>query len=191
MSRLFVAVDLPPLLKAELDRLQEGLPGARWVSPDQLHLTLRFIGEVDAATMARLIAALREVCSPSFTLSLKGIGHFGRPARVLWVGLCASPELVELHHRISRALAECGLPPEERPFSPHITLARFREPPTSRLATFEGRYRDYTSPPFAISEFVLYSSRLTPQGAVHTREAAYPLGSTEGHTSPVTPRFPE
>lgn len=178
MIRLFVALSLPEALRARLSRLQEGLPGARWVDEDSLHLTLRFIGEVDQAMAADIDTALMQVKGEPFTLELSGIGTFetrGRPG-TLWVGGVASPELLSLRDRIESAVTRAGLNREGRRFSPHVTLARLKEPRRDRLAHYIAYHNLFASGPVPIDTFTLFSSSLGRDGALYTPEATYPLG---------------
>ncbi len=178
LPRLFVAIDLPEEIKASLSQLSCAVPGARWVSPSEIHLTLRFIGDVEPQTVAKIKKALSGIQFTSFPLRVAGVGHFpprGLP-RVLWLGLEPRPELMELQQRIESALQQAGVPPEERPFSPHITLARLKETPPAAVASFESLHRALDSPPFPVREYVLYSSVLTPKGAIHRKEEIYRLG---------------
>ena len=177
MYRLFVAVDLPQETKEAVRAICRGLPEARWVPLEQFHLTLRFIGDTDDDMFVAIKTALGKVVGAPFDLALEGIGHFppGRRARVLWVGMEQNETLTKLAKDVELALEMAGAPREERPFSPHITLARFREPPFGGIAPFEERHRDFALPPFTVTAFYLYSSVLTPKGAIHTREATYPL----------------
>lgn len=175
MPRLFVAVELPEQVKAELSRLARRISGARCVGASELHLTLRFIGEVDEASVALIKKALSDVRFSSFPLALKGVGHFpphGQP-RVLWVGLETHPELIRLQQQVEDALQRAGLPPETRGFSPHITLARFKEPRAREVAAFEAEHKGLAYPPTDVTEFILFSSVLSPKGATHTRECVY------------------
>ncbi|MCM2356922.1 MAG: RNA 2',3'-cyclic phosphodiesterase [Geobacteraceae bacterium] len=175
--RLFVAIDLPEEVKNGVAGLCGGLPEARWVPMEQFHLTLRFIGEVDEAGFRAIKVALAGVQAPPFPLALKGIGHFppGRHPRVLWVGLEGSAPLLELQQEVELALVSAAIPPEERKFSPHITLARLKETPAEKVLALEQRQGEFASTPFPVTEFHLYSSTLTREGAIHTREASYPL----------------
>ena len=175
MPRLFVAIDLPEPVKSPLSHMSGEIPGVKWVGAAEIHLTLRFIGEVDLRTCSRIKSALSGVSFVPFSLSLSGVGHFpphGHP-RVLWVGLEQRPELVLLQQRIEATLLQAGIPAEERPFSPHITLARLKETPAAVVARFEAAHRGLTFPPFEVNEFILYSSVLTPRGAIHNKEAVY------------------
>ena len=175
--RLFVAIDLPDNVKEQVAGLCCGLPGARWVNPEQLHLTLRFIGEVDGGMFRDIRETLDEVQSDPFTLQLDGVGFFpprGKP-RVVWVGLRQSVDLSQLRNRIESRLVALGLEPETRKFSPHITLARLKNTPAFKVGRFLETHNLFLSTPFAIDEFFLYSSRLGRNGAIHRIEAGYPL----------------
>ncbi len=177
MYRLFVAIDLPEEVKHAMAELSGDLPGARWVPREQLHLTLRFIGEVDEETFRRVKVALARVTGAAFTLSLIGIGHFppGRHPRVLWVGMEENDLLRELQKNVELALMEADIPPDDRKFSPHITIARLKETPAAQVEAFERVHGRFASEPFPVREFHLYSSTLTPKGAIHRREKTYPL----------------
>lgn len=175
MPRLFIAIDIPEDQKTSLTQLPGEIPGAKWVGPTELHLTLRFIGEVDPHTFSAIKTALSGVSFPSFPLSLVGVGHFpphGHP-RVLWVGLEQRPELIRLQQQIESALLQVGISADERRFSPHITLARLKETPSVAVAKFESIHRGLAFSPFAVEEFILYSSTLTPRGAIHKKERIY------------------
>ncbi len=175
--RLFVAVSLPEEVRATLAVLANGLPGARWVDSDNLHLTLRFLGELDAGDAADVDAAFSHVRAPAFDMSIAGLGHFGegRKPRALWVGVAANPALDHLHERIEQALVRAGLPPEGRKFKPHITLARFKSNPGARLPAYLAEHSLVRTGPFPVADFKLYSSFLSAQGAIHQVEASYPL----------------
>ena len=177
MPRLFVAIDIPPALCSVFNHMGQGLPGARAVPAGQIHLTLRFIGEVDGGMALDVHEALAEVTSEPFTLTACGIGHFpprGTP-RVLWVGIEPCPELVLLHNRVEQRLVRCGLAPEPRKFAPHITISRLKGCPLHRLGEFLAGNSLLRTDPFPVQEFILYSSRLIKSGAVHTVEQRYRL----------------
>ena len=177
MYRLFVAIDLPEELRVSVAAIGGKLAGARRVLAEQIHLTLRFIGEVDDKMFAVIRAALAGVSAAPFSLTLRGVGHFppGRHPRVLWVGMEACEPLMELQQRVELALIGTGIAPEERRFSPHITIARLRDTPPEAVLSLEERHRTFASDPFPVGAFYLYSSILTREGAIHKREAAYPL----------------
>jgi 2'-5' RNA ligase len=178
MPRLFVALDLPEDIKRSLEPLAAGLGDVRWMGAEQQHLTLRFLGEVDDGWGRDAAEALALVPGVPFELRLKGIGHFplrGEP-RVLWVGVERSPELQGLKRRIDRVLKVAGLPPDPRKYAPHVTLARIRGPLSpARVGTYLMRHSLYSSAPFAVSSFHLFSSWLRPEGAEYQIEASYDL----------------
>ena len=177
MPRLFIAVDLPENVIAALDRMCDGLPGARWSDPAQFHLTLRFIGEVEQGLFYEIGEALAAVSHPPFELALKGLGQFpprGAP-HTLWAGVeDPAGALPGLRRRIERELAEVGLAPERRKFMPHVTLGRFRvPPPPERLGSYLFRRNLFRTERFPVSSFALYTSRLRPEGSLYAMEASY------------------
>lgn len=178
MPRLFVALEMPEETKDALAPLMRGLGDVRWTSEDQLHLTLRFIGELDNGRANEVADALGLVLGAPFILRLKGIGHFpprGEP-RVIWAGVEHQPELVALKRRIDRALSQAGIDRDPTKYKPHVTLARLRRPPTrAGLATYLLRHSLFLSPPFPVSGFKLFSSWLDRHGADHHVEASYDL----------------
>jgi 2'-5' RNA ligase len=176
--RLFVAVELPDEIKDRLVALSSGLHGARWVDPAQMHLTLRFIGEVDRPQADDVAGALGQVYAPRFDVELAGLGEFsarGRPS-VLWAGVRPNAALAALQSRIESAVRRAGVAPETRKFHPHITLARFeRGGGIPQLGRYFAGHEPFTAGPFAADEFVLFSSVLGSEGATHIAEATYPL----------------
>ena len=177
MIRLFVAIDLPDGVKEGLRAISFGLPGAKWVPADQLHLTLRFIGEVDGGLFREIREALQHVESEGFAMNLKGLGYFPprQEPRVLWVGMEKSELLWQLRKKVDRELVQLGIPPEKRNFSPHITIARLKETPLARLTNFLSGNALFALPEFQVDCFYLYSSVLTPKGPIHQQEAGYHL----------------
>jgi len=175
--RLFVAVDLPESVRRQLAGLCFGVPGAHWVAAEQIHLTLRFIGEVDGAMFRDVREALAGVRSGSFAMQVQGLGYFPprQLPRILWAGVAKNEALVLLRNRVEATLVRCGLEPEGRKFAPHITLARLRETPLSRLTNFLAGNGLFTTEPFTVTEFHLYSSQVSAKGAMHQIEANYPL----------------
>jgi len=178
MPRLFVAVDLPAPVKERLTRLCTGLPGARWTPPEQMHLTLRFIGEVNSEQAGVVREALHEVRCEPFSLQLEGTGFFpprGGP-RVVWAGIRPSEPLVMLRNRVETVLTATGLKPEGLKFAPHVTLARLRNTPAKRVASYLAHNGLFLSEKFPVNEFQLYSSTLNHRGAKHFIESGYSLG---------------
>jgi len=178
MYRLFVAIDLPePVKEAVAGIAGRGLTGARLVPREQLHLTLRFIGDADDVMFHAIKKALSGVRGVSFPLTLKNVGHFppGRHPRVLWVGMEENEPLRELQREVEQAIIGAGISPEERAFSPHITIARLKETPPAKVAALEEKERLFSAGPFPVDEFYLYSSMLSRDGAIHKRETTFRL----------------
>lgn len=164
MLRLFVALELPMAVRDALLAAMGGVAGARWQRDDQLHLTLRFIGDVDRHQAADIVAALGTVKVLPLTLSLGGVGTFDRRGRIdtLWVGVTPPEGVAALAQRVDQALVRIGIALETRAFLPHITVARF-----GREAGSMGGFPLVPLPiaPFAIDGFALWESRLTQDGA--------------------------
>lgn len=175
--RLFVGIDPPDPIKVMLLSAMGGISGARWQRDDQLHLTLRFIGEVDRHMAADVAAALSGVHHPELTIALEGTDVFGKPGRpdTLWVGVTPEEPVKVLHNKVDQCLARVGLLPEKRQFKPHITIARLG-PRIGALNGFLEESGGLTSPPFTVRDFCLYESRLTQEGANYTILERYPLG---------------
>jgi len=177
MIRLFVAIPLPETVRTRLSMLQAGLPGARWIRPENIHLTLRFIGEVPEDVASDVDAALSGVRAPRFTLELDGVGSFsrGRYPHALWVGMVKSPPLMHLQAKIESALVRAGLTPEERKFAAHVTIARLKDVRLRRVEAWASVHGDFRAPPFEADRFVLYSSFLASESAIYTPEREYVL----------------
>ena len=179
MPRLFVAIDLPEDIKDRLLGLREhDLPPARWSRREALHLTLRFIGEVNEAKAERYAAALDSVRGEAFEMRISGVGQFpiNQRPRVIWAGVENRPALRDLHAAVNRALSSAGLPDDGRRFQPHITLMRFRKSPRRGISSAWIReHVDFFAEPFVVSAFALYESDLQPGGAVYTKRAVYGL----------------
>lgn len=176
MMRLFVALALPDEIAEGLLLVQGGVPGARWCNREQLHLTLRFIGEVDGRDAAAIDDALASISVPHFTLELKGVGEFGgKNPRALWAGVRDDTAVQHLQRKIESALQRVGIPADERKFAAHITLARLRGSPRDRVITFLATHALYASPSFEVNNFILYSSQTTPKGSLYRAERAYQL----------------
>jgi 2'-5' RNA ligase len=172
--RLFVGIDLPPELKLSLSLLASGLPGAKWVDPGNYHLTLRFIGEIDEGRAEDVDAALDQIRAGRFDLALATVNHFG--LRQLWVGVERNDALQHLHGKIESALTRLGLPPDERRYTPHVTLARLKGTSEQRLQTYLAAHALYRAPPFRVERFSLIASYLTKSGAIYEDQADYRLG---------------
>ena len=176
MIRLFVALALPDDVAQGLLGLQSGVPGARWSSREQLHLTLRFIGEVDEPAAGEIDEALASISAPRFVLELKGVGAFGgKNPRALWAGAAPNEALIHLQRKIESAIQRLGFPAEERKYTPHVTLARLRATPAGRVMDYIADHALYASGRFEITTFALFSSRLTSNGSIYVVEREYPL----------------
>jgi len=187
--RLFTAIALPDAVAESLLKLQNGVPGARWQRREQLHLTLRFIGEADGAMTAAIDDALARVAAPAFPLRLKGVGSFGgRTPRDLWAGVEEAAPLEHLNRKIESALQRIGLEAERRKFTPHVTLARLKGTRRGAVMDFLADHALYAGTPFPVEAFILYSSKLTSDGAIYRAEKAYRLSSpVYGGGGPRTP----
>ncbi|HVT16304.1 MAG TPA: RNA 2',3'-cyclic phosphodiesterase [Thermoanaerobaculia bacterium] len=186
--RLFVALEIPEPVRREVRRrmagLRQRLPGARWVDPDVLHLTLLFLGETEPERVPALTARLRAAFAPHAPLELRlaGGGTFppGRPARVAWVGVEA-PEapaaLHSLHADAVRAAVEAvGHQPDERPYQAHVTLARCASPWRREAADkFAAAFPGEIGPPFVASRGVLIESKLSPRGPRYREVESLPM----------------
>jgi 2'-5' RNA ligase len=176
--RTFIAVRLPEIVLAAIDSVQERLAAhglnVRWVATGNIHLTLKFLGEVDEDEVEDIAAVLTEAVNgfAPLRLAAAGVGVFPsvKRARVIWVGLSGQlPELASLQRSIEDRLATIGYPPEKRPFSGHLTLGRVKGLiAASRLTTAMGAFRDFASETFEVDRVVLFKSDLRPTGAIYT-----------------------
>jgi 2'-5' RNA ligase len=177
MHRLFVAIRLPQPVRAHLLAIMGGVGGARWQAEDQLHLTLRFIGEVDRHQAADVDAALASILHLPFDIALAGTGSFehrGQPA-ILWAGVAPQAPLKTLHKKIDQAIVRTGLEAEGRAYHPHITLARLPRG-AGPIGHFLASGGALSGPSLHVDEFCLYESKLTPAGPVYTTVERYRLG---------------
>jgi 2'-5' RNA ligase len=193
--RIFIGIDLDPEVRGRISRFLEGVqgfaPDARWVHPESLHITLKFIGEQTPERVETVAERLRRVKGGEFEIRAGGYGFFptAKAARVFWIGIHAGPQLAELAGTIDVATAELGIPREDRPYSPHLTLARA----SGRSGSPKGRRGDGSNTIFApldkrlavmgeldfgtitAHEFILYQSQLSPKGSRYTRLQRFPL----------------
>ncbi len=176
MIRLFVALEIPEAVRERLVTLQGGVPDSRWADSAQMHLTLRFIGEVDENVAHDIDDALSTLRAPAFVLEIAGVGEFGgKVPRALWAGARGAGALEHLQRKVETALQRLGLPAEERKFSPHVTLARLKGAPHAKVMEFLTHHALFASGPFKIDSFALVSSHLGSGGAVYHFERRYPL----------------
>jgi RNA 2',3'-cyclic 3'-phosphodiesterase len=172
-KRLFVGLELPASCRTTLLSLDPHLTGLRWLTEEQFHLTLSFLGNVGAPAEERLREALREVRVPQFFLPICGVGAFnayGRPS-VVWAGVGKGhPHLFALHRRIQDAVLHAGLEADLKPFHPHITIGRAKGISRQALQPFIRRYTETNFAMFEVTGFALYSSVLAAEGAIHQVE---------------------
>ena len=177
MHRLFVAIRPPVPIRDRLIGAMGGIVGARWQDDDQLHLTLRFIGEVDRPLAEDIAAALGGVRHPPFEIALDGLGIFDRKGRrdALWAGVAPHDALATLHRKVDQALVRAGLPPEGRAYLPHITLARFGKA-AGPIDGFAAAHGGLSSAPFPVTHFGLFKATLGGEGAHYEMVERYALG---------------
>ncbi len=186
--RLFVALNIPHALRERLAWMAGGLQGARWVPPENYHLTLRFIGDLPGWQAGDMDTALAAIRAPGFALTLAGIGTQQKAGRITAVYARAerSPALEHLHSKIETALTRAGLERERRRFAPHVTLARLDAVPEVKVAAWVAQHNLFRAPPTPVGQFVLYSSLLGKDQAVYAPEVEYPLGAGATPVAPVT-----
>ncbi len=195
--RIFIGIDLDPEVRGRIARFLEGVqgfaPDAKWVQPESLHITLKFIGEQTPEQVDAITERLRRVEGSAFEIGCAGYGFFptANAARVFWIGIRTGPDLAALAGKIDAAAAELGVPREDRPFSPHLTLARggtgrssgspkWRkgDGPNRTFAVLEKRLaamRDLDFGTMTACEFILYQSQLSPGGAKYTKLQRFAL----------------
>ena len=198
--RIFIGIDLDPQVRARISLFLEGVesfaPDARWARQESLHITLKFIGEQKPERVEAITERLRRVESSAFDIRCAGYGFFptAKAPRVFWTGIHAGPQLAELAERIDMAIAELGIPREDRPFSPHLTLARAGgrsgspkwhkgDGPNATFAVLETRLAAMSEPDFGTlnfgtmtaHEFILYQSQLSPGGSKYTKLQRFPM----------------
>ena len=176
MHRLFVAIRPPETIRNQLvDLMDDGMP-LRWLSDDQLHLTLRFIGEVERPLAEDLATELERIRFDRFEIALSGVGRFDQHrGGALWAGVAPRDQVKALAQKVERACQSAGLPAERRVFHPHITLARWSRAAPD-LKSFIQRYGSLRSERWTAANFSLYESHLTRDGAHYEAVAHYRLG---------------
>ncbi|HEY5894337.1 MAG TPA: RNA 2',3'-cyclic phosphodiesterase [Chthoniobacterales bacterium] len=171
-KRLFIGLELPAACRQALARMDPHMKGLRWLPPEQMHLTMSFLGNVDATGEERLRQALLDVHVPPFFLPICGLGAFGgeRPT-VVWAGVGKGhPHLFALHHHLQDAVLHAGLEPDLKPFHPHITIGRGRGVSRAALKPFLREYGDAEFGLWKVTGFTLFSSVLASEGAMHSVE---------------------
>jgi 2'-5' RNA ligase len=173
----FIALELPEPVRDALMAVADGVPGAYWEEEDQLHLTLRYLGELDGGTRAALFHQLERLHTAPFQLVLSGFGFFpprGEPES-LWVGVERSQPLEALRARVDAIATRLGVPTDRRRWTPHVTLARLEGAPESRLVRFVQEHALFRTPPFTPTRVTAFSSHRRAWGFEYHREAIFPL----------------
>ena len=178
MPRLFTGLEIPSAIAESLSALRGGLPGARWIDPENYHVTLRFIGNIDDVTAHEVASLLGRVRRRPFELRVEDLKSFGgRKPRAVVATLGPAQEVAELQAEHERLMQRVGLEPDGRKYLPHVTLARLRDSSSRQVADYLALRAPLRSPPFRISRFVLFSSRSSAGGGPYVVEAAYPLAA--------------
>jgi 2'-5' RNA ligase len=177
MPRLFTGLELPEAVAGAIALARGGVPGARWMEPDDYHITLRFVGDVDPGVAHAIAETLDEIRRRPIDVRFDGLSWFGgdKP-RALVARIRPDPALVELQADQERRIRRLGLPPETRKFTPHVTLARLRGVRTHAVADYLVSRGVLAVEGFTAQRFVLFSSRESVGGGPYVVEAAYPLG---------------
>ena len=175
--RLFVGLSFPNHIRQSLCVLASGIDGARWVKPESLHLTLRFLGDVSARDAVGLDTALSTIMEPAFPLRCLGLGHFGRgdKLRALWAGIAQNKDLLRLQGKVEGAAFSAGFGDKGRKFKPHITLARFRNPKSQNLGDYLNAYGAFSTEPFPVTFFTLFESHMCHGGSHYIPLSDYSL----------------
>ncbi|MDH5654753.1 MAG: RNA 2',3'-cyclic phosphodiesterase [Spirochaetia bacterium] len=173
--RLFTAISIPVSIQEEIGNICYGIPNARWVKKEQLHITLCFIGEMEQHQLPSLTEVLSDVSFKSFNLNLKGIGQFltAKDLNTIWLGVKDSDELTELQSRVSKKLKSIGINPDKKKYSPHVTLARIKKATGGRIREYMEEFSQFQTEIFPVHSFNLFSSSLYPGGPVHTLEKEF------------------
>ncbi len=175
MHRLFVAIRPPAAIRERLLSIMGGVQNARWQDDAQLHLTLRFIGEVDRHRAEDVAATLGSIRHPPFDIALSGVGSFGKRGKgALWAGVTPHDELKPLHKKVDQACLRVGIEPDNRAYHPHVTVARLGRS-AGPAEPFLERWAGLSSAPVRVDSLCLYESRLGSEGASYTIVERYPL----------------
>ena len=194
--RIFIGIDLDPEVRARIKRFMDGIQGfaseVRWVRPESLHITLKFIGEQSPEQVDAVAERLRRIEASGFEIGIGGYGFFptAKAPRVFWIGIHAGPHLAGLAETIDRAVAELGIPVEDHAYSPHLTLARggrkssgspkwrSGDAPNRVFVELQKRLHGISDLDFGtmmVREFILYQSQLSPGGSNYTKLQSIPL----------------
>lgn len=177
MLRLFIGLSVPDDVAAQLAGLANGMPGARWVEPENMHVTLRFIGEVSEGDAEDIHVELSRPVAKPFSFDITGMDTFGqgRKAHALFAGVSLSAELELLQTRVEAAVARAGQPRKTRKFKPHVTIAQLKNTPETHLLGFIQTHNLFRAGPIAVDHYILYESRMGNGGSAYFPVAEYPL----------------
>ena len=181
MHRLFVALRPPPTIRALLRATMHGAAALRWQDDEQLHCTLRFIGQVERPMAEDIAIALSSIAAPQPVVAVAGVGRFdGRDGGAIWARLTPAAPLAALHRKVDQAMARIGLTREARAYLPHITIARVPRAAAQHPAidAWLARHAAVASQAFTLDHLVLYESRLGSTGARYEAIARWPLMAT-------------
>jgi 2'-5' RNA ligase len=178
MPRLFTGLEIPPEVSQSLSTLRGGLPGARWIDPENYHVTLRFIGDIDGMIANEIASTLFRINRKPFEVALQGLSSFGgKKPRAVVASVLPSRPLMELQAELERLMQRFGLDPEGRKFIPHVTLARLRDASNQDVADYLSVRGYFPTRTFMASRFVLFSSRASVGGGPYVVETPYALSA--------------
>ncbi|HBS06921.1 MAG TPA: RNA 2',3'-cyclic phosphodiesterase [Leptospiraceae bacterium] len=178
-QRIFIALTLPEQIIQDLTDLQSGLPDIRWNPPEQMHVTLKFLGNVEESLVESLCSELESLELEAPEVRVSGVGQFAqrKAPPVLWAGLTPEEPLIEMHRAIEAMTGRLGFAREKRPFRPHVTLGRLKRSNPRRLHEYLELHHTFGSAPFQCTEVILFSSKLTSDGAIHEPLMITPLAA--------------
>ena len=181
MPRLFTGLEIPDDVALDLQIMQGGIPGARWMAPENYHLTLRFIGDIEQGLARDVAEILAGIAFEPFSMRLKGVGIFGgSKPHSLYAGVEPCEALLRLQAMQARQLLVLGLPAESRKYLPHVTLARLNDADLRALQRWVEVHSLYSTKAFEVTQFVLFSSRPLKGGGPYAAEEIYQLGAKLG-----------
>lgn len=180
MVRIFIGIAIPSEIKKHISMLQGGIPGANWVPPENYHISLRFIGEISETSKEDIAEALENLAFPVFKISLQGLGLFTQKdvPHHLWLKPQPEDQLIKLYRKIENLLTkELSLKAETRKYTPHLTIAKLKEPNIDKVGQFIQWHNLFKTPEFEVSEYTLFQSHLTNTGPIYTPLDIYELDS--------------
>ena len=178
MPRLFTGLEIPPDVCQTLSSLRGGLPGARWIDPENYHVTLRFIGDIDGVSANEIAMLLTRIDRKPFEVTVQGLTSFGgKKPRAVVATIQPSRPLIELQAELERLMQRLGLDPEGRKFVPHVTLARLYDASSQDVADYLSVRGYFPSKVFTVERFVLFSARASTGGGPYVVEDSYDLSA--------------